>query len=417
MFQDLIRAEGEGRPTREAYNELLRRIESLVVTGGPGIMVRRGPNATTVRARATSSRGGGGANPPFHPTLSGSATDGYKLTFEPGWILERSPKWVNPEDKAIIHHMPEISFEAGTVPMTATPRPSLGIAGGQWAYCNYKTSDGGSIKTVAEDKPRILVDAAEKASVHYTPPDPDGTPGHVGDYWVPLCSFSIVDGKPVITVMQQSDIEHDPYLWAPHDATEGSISLAPKYDEEKPGYVFPRGEAKYGIIMERTGGEVGIEVSAASVDGEGVPVLAPKGPEPDGEPVKFRRIGSYDGAGGNGIRVSLQGQNSEKIEVRGNFFDATESNVALISNLAIKDGLVHALAVVAGAMSAHIKVYRCGVSYENQGGVFQLRVTRSTESPWEIWVHHGVAFGAEPVGFAGSTIEFNAVYHTHVQGE
>lgn len=123
----------------------------------------------------------------------------YALTLQEGWVIERDTVVGN---DAVLFH--EVSV--GADPMSDRPRPEVMVEDGDFVSVHFDTDTEGHVTGTP-----IIDVGTEKDSDHHQPPSGEGT-GAVGSYYVKLLEFNITDGAPVITVYQQSDVEHS-RLW------------------------------------------------------------------------------------------------------------------------------------------------------------------------------------------------------------
>ncbi|MCW1921317.1 hypothetical protein OKA05_02060 [Luteolibacter arcticus] len=205
MFENLKRDVGVGPPTRESWNQLLEKLESLVILPGPGLFMRRASSGTTLWSKG-GRRSGGGAAEPYAFQVYGLKNDGSEWTCKiaPGWVRNKNPAAV--AEFPVSDWMPEIEGN----PMDAIDGETgetarLTIQDGDFIYCHFTTSTKGII----EETPLIQVSSDEE-TIHYQP-DPDGV---TGDYWLPIAYIEITDDVVSITQFQVGGpIEFVPNLW------------------------------------------------------------------------------------------------------------------------------------------------------------------------------------------------------------
>jgi hypothetical protein len=142
MFQDLKRDNGSGPPTRDAWNELASRLESLVVSPGPGLFMRRTPTGTVLwgaRGRkAPHDRGR------FVVTFSAKSQ---RLYVSEGSVVTGP----DPDDEKLRGIMPTLS----ETPLDQSPQPFFDVSGlepGEYdVVCSFK-GDKAQIFVMQEDE-------------------------------------------------------------------------------------------------------------------------------------------------------------------------------------------------------------------------------------------------------------------------
>jgi hypothetical protein len=156
-----------------------------------------------------------GQIPPFSPVKKVLDEGVFTVTLTPGLLVERYPVAAA---EAVITHMPVVVDGATKYPLDGVPAPELSVTAGNYVVLVYQTDDHGAVRPADEEGvivcPRIEVVSDLDGGTHYQPCDPGQEEGTEGYYQVPLFRLS-VDGEDhtVVTLYQQSDVEHTPELW------------------------------------------------------------------------------------------------------------------------------------------------------------------------------------------------------------
>jgi hypothetical protein len=149
--------------------------------------------------------------PPFSVIGIEKKDDSYQVTIKEGWVIERKPRLG--DTPAVRFHIPK----AGEKNLASIPRPQIGMAIGDTLWCKFSTDKMGEIKS----DPEVFAASEDQAGGHYYPNDPEG-PGSDGGYFVKLFKLEQEDGSPVVSVYQQSDIEHWAQLWTGENLGDGT---------------------------------------------------------------------------------------------------------------------------------------------------------------------------------------------------
>lgn len=223
MFQHLKRDAGQGAPTREAWNKLMDQLESLVISPGPGLLMRRASSGTVLSAQRKRAGLGGGEAFDFRVSVT-KEEDTYYATVEPGYLRVKNPMVIDGENP-VMDWMPTISgipLNENTV--DGIP-PRLEVESDNIIYCHFLTDRHGIIV----DPPDIVADSPQ-ASIHYQP-DPDGVDG---EYWLPIARINITEDG-VVTIFQHQHggpIEFVPNLWTYENIGGGKKVVKGHYPEE-----------------------------------------------------------------------------------------------------------------------------------------------------------------------------------------
>ena len=118
----------------------------------------------------------------------------YAATLQEGYVMLR----LSDTDVDAVQEIPTIGGQA----MTARPRPEITLTDGDFVACSYATTSDG----IVDGTPVVSVSQSEIDSVCHVPASGAGS-GSSGNEWIKLFQFNLVDGAPVITVFNQSDIE------------------------------------------------------------------------------------------------------------------------------------------------------------------------------------------------------------------
>lgn len=207
-----------------------------------------------------------GQIPPFSPVKKVLDEGVFTVTLTPGLLVERYPVAAA---EAVITHMPVVVDGATKYPLDGVPAPELSVTAGNYVVLVYQTDDHGAVRTADEEGvivcPRIEVVSELDGGTHYQPCDPGQDEGTEGYYQVPLFRLS-VDGEDhtVVTLYQQSDVEHTPELWTGVNLGSGQ-EVYKERNETADTYQF-RTITDNGEIHVSTVGDA-IEVRGNSTDG------------------------------------------------------------------------------------------------------------------------------------------------------
>lgn len=315
MFEGLKRSAGP--PTRDDWNRLLEHLESLPVTPGPGLLMRRTPAGTTLWPR--KRRGGGTGEDAIAFKVYGVRLDGsaYKCKVRPGWV-----RTINPDASASDTVKDWMPVDGSDVPLDATAAdepagpPEFTIANGQTIYCRVKTT----AKGIIEEAPKIEVADTPEAGEHFQPPDADVE----GDLYFPIANVEI-SGDPAVVSIEQIQ-------------QGGPIVVVPNLPEHKNiggGQEVASGRTPEGDTYDfRT---------LKSVDGTGEPVLNEQGEGGAGEAIIFTKVKQRDEDSGSGYPqikvVGVGDAPNKRIEIQGNGVELNASFYRLTS-ITVRDGLV-----------------------------------------------------------------------------
>ena len=182
------------------WNLLLEAIAARTPRPGSGLeLVTAAGGFTYSAAQALASAQS--PAPPF--SVAGIRKDGgsWKVTINPGWVVERILSSGQP---AVKFHMPAA---AGTA-LDAVPRPEITMSTGGYLWCRYTTDANGTVTGI----PEIDSGASVPAGQHNQPPDPEGS-GLPGEFVVRILQLEDASGGPSVRLFQQSDIAHFSTLW------------------------------------------------------------------------------------------------------------------------------------------------------------------------------------------------------------
>jgi hypothetical protein len=238
----------------EDWNLLLEAIAARTPRPGTGLelIASSGGFAYSKPPQVHSDPG----QPPFSVIGIEKAGASYQVTMKEGWVIERQPK--SDTHPAVKFRMPKVN----TTKLDATPRPQIGMAIGDTAWCRVKTNFDGLI---TED-PTIAVAAADQDGVHYAPEDPDAS-GVEGDYYIKLFKLENDAGTPRVRVYQQSDIEHWAQLWTGNNVGTGA-RVFKEHKEEENRFKFRTLVGLAGISVDENGDEIEISAAGANINWE-----------------------------------------------------------------------------------------------------------------------------------------------------
>ena len=189
----------QGKLNEHKWNLLGDYLKGQVINPGAGVLMERSPSSgVTISTRKPRERPP--SQPPPFSVLSLSKVPEsdpaeYKVTIQEGWVIERL---TNSTSDSVEFH--EVNI--GASPMSTRPRPELTMSVGDFAMVYFTTDDEGNINSVP-----VIQAGAQTNSTHHQPPSGEGS-GANGYYYVDLFELTLDAGAPVITLYQQSDIEH-----------------------------------------------------------------------------------------------------------------------------------------------------------------------------------------------------------------
>lgn len=193
----------QGPPTPYKWNLLGQYLKGRKIYAGQGIDVTDSSGSGYIISAKSKREIRQSQAPPFSVIslrkIPESDPVEYALTLQEGWVIERDTVVGN---DAVLFH--EVSV--GADPMSSRPRPEVMVESGDFVSVHFDTDTEGHVTGTP-----IIDVGIEKDSDHHQPPSGEGT-GAYGSYYVKLLKFDITDGAPVITVYQQSDVEHS-RLW------------------------------------------------------------------------------------------------------------------------------------------------------------------------------------------------------------
>jgi len=303
MFEDLRR--NSGSVTRDDWNRLLERLETLPVTPGPGMLMRRTPSGTTLWPRKKRPLGGGGESAiafKIYGVRYDETAEVWKCKVRPGYV-----RTINPDADAtepVNDWMPTVG-SGPAVPLDDAVPPEITIANGQTIYCRVATT----AKGVIEAAPKIEVAATPEAGTHFQPPDSDVE----GDLYFPIADIEIAGDPEVVTITQIQQ--------------GGPIVVVPNLPELKnigEGYeVFAGREASGDTYDFR---------KLEQLEGSGEPLI--RDDDPVGDSIPFRRVAGKPSQ----AQVTVSGDDPDIIVIEGNGFD--QNFAGIVKNLNVIDGLV-----------------------------------------------------------------------------
>lgn len=193
----------QGSPTPHKWRMLGDYLKGRGIIAGQGITVDDSSGSGVIVASKSRREIKQSQPPPFSirslRAVPESDPPQYAAELQEGWVIERDTLQGN--DGVVFH---EVNINA--VPMSTRPREEITLTDGDFVSVHYDTSETGYLTNT----PEITV-GAEQDSDHHDPPSGEGAGAH-GSYYVKLFKFEIDEGAPVVTVYQQSDIEHE-RLW------------------------------------------------------------------------------------------------------------------------------------------------------------------------------------------------------------
>jgi hypothetical protein len=193
----------QGKLTDYKWKLLGEYLRSQRVHPGPGLTMIKSHSSGICIAAKKQSEGPFTQSPPFSVLSFDIVPDSdpkeYKVTLQEGLVVER---FTQEDADAVLEHEPTIGGE----PMSARPRPELTISDGDFIAVQYDTDDRGFVDGVPQ-----IVRGEEEQSTHHQPPSGEGE-GSPGFMWVKLLKFEVIDGAPIFTYFQQSDVEEQ-RLW------------------------------------------------------------------------------------------------------------------------------------------------------------------------------------------------------------
>lgn len=345
MFDDLKRSAGP--PTRGDWNRLLDRLETLAITPGPGMLMRRTPSGTTLWPKKKAARGGDSRLQfKIYAVRYDTESESWKCKIVPGWVRNVDPD--SDAEEPLQDWMPALNG----VPLDIAPPdepPELALEDGKTIFCRIVTNNKGII----EEEPTIVLDDSPQAGTHHQT-WPENTDG---EYFFPIADIVIADDKVTVTQIQQG----------------GPILLVPNLPEHK--NVGDKREIAKG---RKSAGDTYDFRTLEQIEGDGVeiiepldpgkdaedPIVAPDGtiitpgtpavpPESEGDTIKIRRIDGRTSASESdngstkqievrereGTEEDADGRKRKVIEVVGNDFTESHSDVKRFS-IAFDDGLV-----------------------------------------------------------------------------
>ena len=193
----------QGPPTPYKWNLLGQYLKGRKIYAGKGIDVTDSSGSGYIISAKNKREIRQSQAPPFSVIslrkIPGSDPVEYALTLQEGWVIERDTVVGN--DAVLFHEV-----NVGPDPMSSRPRPEVMVEAGDFVSVHFDTDTEGHVTGTP-----IIDVGTDKDSNHHQPPSGAGA-GAVGSYYVKLLKFDITDGGPVITVYQQSDVEHS-RLW------------------------------------------------------------------------------------------------------------------------------------------------------------------------------------------------------------
>lgn len=300
MFEGLKRSAGQ--PTRDDWNRLLELLETLPITPGPGLLMRRTPSGTTLWPR--KRRGGAAAD-----ALQFSVTvrlDGetWKAKVRPGWVRSSNPD--SGASEPFKDWMPTVGT-GPAVPLNDAVTPEITVTSGQTVYCRVAATSKG----VIEVAPKIEAGATPEAGVHFQPPNADVD----GDLYLPIAKIEISGDPLVVTITQIQQ--------------GGPINVVPNLPEHK--NVGGKFEVSQGRVAA---GDTYNFRTLEQLSGVGEEIIKGSGTG-TGDTIPFRRIAQR----ATSPQVRVGEIDADIIKVEGNGYDSTEGAVRKFS-INVVDGLV-----------------------------------------------------------------------------
>jgi hypothetical protein len=276
MFEDLRGT----APTREKWNLLLDRLESLQLRSGTGIRIAQNRLGTVITATAKPTRPNG--ERPMWAVYGMKASAGsFKVNVEPGFIVERIAKNAGGGADSLAYTEPANLFDEEDEPAEFT------VEAGQAVFVKVNVLPTGAIGIAPGDPPEdpplppveIVVAPEDQASTHYIPAI-GGAAGSAGAYYYKLADIIAGEDEGDLPTIEQKisggPIDHFAELPTFENAGGASIwkefvSTTGKYKSKGLTATSPFSIVDLGntLNVQGDGGDLNLEIAELQYDNDG----------------------------------------------------------------------------------------------------------------------------------------------------
>jgi len=215
----------QGRHTDYKWRMLGEYLKGNQINAGKGIKIENSSSSGSIISAIPAREKNQSQAPPFSVTTLRKIPEQsqYAAELQEGWVIMRDTQ--NGSDAVKFYEV-----NIGSSPMSTRPRPEITLSHDDFVMVKYTTDEEGHVTGTP-----IIEVGAEQDSVHHNPASGAGT-GSGGTYYVKIFKFTLSSGAPVLTVYQQSDIEHT-RLWAGRNVG-GARYIHKDWDKDADRYDF-----------------------------------------------------------------------------------------------------------------------------------------------------------------------------------